>query len=79
LQVRLPELGGGMNQRQPIPGVCPPFRPGDRVRVPWPGSKIGGRMLSWVKGEPVPGDEAGDWAVPVSGAGLVPVGMVEKT
>ena len=67
-----------MPSLQPLPGVLPPFRPGDPVRVPNPGSRIGGTLQTRVKGEPVPGGSAGEWLIPVSGAGLVPVGEVRK-
>jgi len=74
--------------RQPLPGVLPPFAPGDPVRITTrsivecediPGEDPGvvyGAELGWVAGEPV--SVEGEWYVPVTRVGLVPVGACKR-
>jgi hypothetical protein len=68
--------------RQPIPGVLPPFEPGQRVRVVsgrinlGDGESVPTTALAFVAAMPV--SEGGKWLVPVVGHGKRPVEDVEK-
>lgn len=67
---------------QPIPGILPPYEPGQRVRIVsrrvnlGAGESLDITALAFVAAPPMSVD--GAWVVPVVGYGRVPVGDVEK-